>query len=660
MVEGLSRVSSVAGHNDDPRLEEILNVIFRFAGGDLQARGKVSDRGDAVDGVMAGVNILGEELEAKIAENQRTQQALSESEAMLRTIFDSLQDGIILAEAGSRRFRMVNSSICRMLGYSVDELLKVGVEGIHPENDLPYVMTQFERLAKGEIGLAHNLPMKRKNGTVFYADVNTGPMVVGGIPCLVGVFRDITERKQQEQALRDSEEMLRTIASSAQDAIVMLDNDGIIALWNDAATKIFGHSSVEALGKNMHLLLAPARFHEAYLSGFRHFRSTGEGAIIGKTLELVALRKDGTEFPIELSLSAVKLRDKWSATGIMRDITERKLQQQALLESEERFRSILDNVVEIFFIIDASLRVEYVSQRFQDIFGYSVVEFIARNKMWIKNIHPEDRGNLLRQIRGGPANISHNVSQFRVLRKDGQVRWVRAVSNAIKGNDGKLQKIYGTLLDITEFESLRSSLKEKEVLLKEIHHRVKNNLQIVVSLLRLESRAFSDERILAVLADLETRIRAMALVHEHLYHSSDLSKIGFKDYLKGLSEELFRTYHGNSGRIRFEIDAEAVALDIERAIPCALIVNELLTNAIKYAFPDSRQGVLSVVIHNISGNQVEIVIADDGIGLPKEVDIRNTKTLGLQLVTTLVENQLKGNLVLDRENGSRFRIRFAI
>jgi two-component sensor histidine kinase len=156
----------------------------------------------------------------------------------------------------------------------------------------------------------------------------------------------------------------------------------------------------------------------------------------------------------------------------------------------------------------------------------------------------------------------------------------------------------------------------------------------------------------------------MALVHEHLYHSSDLAKIGFKDYLKGLCEELFRTYRADGGRIRLEIDAEAVALDIERAIPCGLIINELLTNAIKYAFPGDRKGVLRVAIRNTGDGGVEIFVGDDGIGVPETLDIRSAKTLGLQLVTTLAENQLKGKVELERasgtESGTRFRIRFGL
>ena len=202
MAEGVYRVTQTPNNHEDPRLAEMLDVIFRFAAGDLTARGTLSEDDSALDGVMAGINILGEELEAYVAESKQAQQALTESEAMLRGIFDSVQDGIILAETQTRRFRMVNDSICRMLGYRPDELLNLGVEGIHPAEDIAYVVRQFEQMASGEIGVAPNLPMKRRDGTVFYADVNTGPMMAGGVACLVGVFRDITERKRAEDQIR--------------------------------------------------------------------------------------------------------------------------------------------------------------------------------------------------------------------------------------------------------------------------------------------------------------------------------------------------------------------------------------------------------------------------------------------------------------------------
>lgn len=262
-------MSQMLNNNGDPRIEKILEVIFRFAAGDLTARGALSGDDSALDGVIAGINILGEELEAKVAENQRAMQALSESEALFSTLFDSVQDGIIVADIQTRQYRMVNASICRMLGYSRQELLDLSVDDVHPAKDLPYVTHEFERMAKGETGLAPNIPMKRKDCSVFYADANTGPMMIDGVTCLVGVFRDITERSRAEQAeelaRRDGltglynrrtfdsmleDEILRTQRFNRPVSLLMLDIDYFKRV-NDK----YGHQAGDAILKGMSDLL---------------------------------------------------------------------------------------------------------------------------------------------------------------------------------------------------------------------------------------------------------------------------------------------------------------------------------------------------------------------------------------------------------------------
>ena len=207
---------------EDPRLAEMLDVIFKFAAGDLAARGTIAGDNSALDGVMAGINILGEELEAQVAENKRTLDALAESEAQFRAVFNAVGEGILVADVNTRRFRMVNNSICHMLGYSCAELFKLSVDDIHPEEDLPNVNHQFERQVKGEITLA-TLPVKRKDGSVFYADINASPVALGGQDYLIGVFRDITERMLAEEQIRKLNDELQEKVQQlleAQDELV--------------------------------------------------------------------------------------------------------------------------------------------------------------------------------------------------------------------------------------------------------------------------------------------------------------------------------------------------------------------------------------------------------------------------------------------------------
>jgi two-component sensor histidine kinase len=200
-------------------------------------------------------------------------------------------------------------------------------------------------------------------------------------------------------------------------------------------------------------------------------------------------------------------------------------------------------------------------------------------------------------------------------------------------------------------------LNEKEVLLKEIHHRVKNNLQIISSLLKLQTNRVTDTQTLQILADSQARVRSMALIHEKLYQSESLAKIDIGEYVKSLTADLFRSYRHNFSGIQLKVQADEVELDLDRAVTCGLILNELMTNALKYAFPDGRNGTIWVELRANPGRILSLRVADDGVGIPANSEIRNAKSLGLQLVNSLV-GQLDGKLELEHSKGTDFRVSF--
>jgi len=206
-------------------------------------------------------------------------------------------------------------------------------------------------------------------------------------------------------------------------------------------------------------------------------------------------------------------------------------------------------------------------------------------------------------------------------------------------------------------DRLRASLAEKEVLLKEVHHRVKNNLQIITTLLDLQFESIDDERTLRALRDSQDRIKALALVHEKLYQSSDLGSIDFAEYIEKLARFLCSTYMTDPERITLKVDAGHLPLEIERAIPCGLIVNELVSNAFKHAFPDGRKGEITIHLHSEDDGQIWLTVTDNGTGLAPGVDFRDTATLGLQLVNMLTK-QLAGEIELRNENGASFTLSF--
>ena len=208
-------------------------------------------------------------------------------------------------------------------------------------------------------------------------------------------------------------------------------------------------------------------------------------------------------------------------------------------------------------------------------------------------------------------------------------------------------------------QQAETSLKEKEMLLQEIHHRVKNNLQIISSLLRLQSRQLNDTRMVEILNDSRGRIGAMSLIHKSLYNPSNLSSVSFHDYINELALQLFDFYAVDPEQITLITDLESISLNIETATPCGLIINELVTNSLKYAFPDNRKGVVSVTLkqHAQDGGYL-LRISDNGVGLPASLDIRRTESLGLRLVANLTEQQLQGKLEISRDQGTTFDITF--
>jgi len=209
----------------------------------------------------------------------------------------------------------------------------------------------------------------------------------------------------------------------------------------------------------------------------------------------------------------------------------------------------------------------------------------------------------------------------------------------------------------TAEEALYQSLREKEVMLKEIHHRVKNNLQVIASLLNIQSRSMHEKEAMDVLKECQNRVRSMALIHESLYRSEDLARVNFADYIRSLMDFLSSSFRADAGTIRPRLQLCEVFLSIEDAIPCGLIVNELVSNCLKHAFPGQRRGEIDVELRGSKEGQVTLIVRDDGIGLPGDLDLQNVDTMGLKLVTALT-GQIKGRLELSREKGTQFTISF--
>ena len=336
--------------------------------------------------------------------------------------------------------------------------------------------------------------------------------------------------------------------------------------------------------------------------------------------------------------------------GHIMDITERK---QAEIEREQYFKFFTTSS-DLKCIADTNGYFKKINPACWQTLGYSEEELVA--KPFIEFVHPDDRQSTLdEQARQLQTTFSLDFEN-RYLCKDGSVRWLswRAYYNKDEG------LVYATARDITERkqveEQIRQSLREKETLIKEVHHRVKNNLAVVSSLLSLQAKQIKDDSLKEMFEDSQQRIKSIALVHEKLYRSKDLSRIDFRDYITTIVGELRSSYWRAGGEIGVNISADDICLDIDTAIPCGLIINELVTNSLKYAFPGSRSGELGVSLAKFD-TLYTLMVKDNGIGLPAGFDHTRTGTLGLQLVEALTR-QLRGTLEIKSVAGTEAVVTF--
>jgi PAS domain S-box-containing protein len=371
--------------------------------------------------------------------------------------------------------------------------------------------------------------------------------------------------------------------------------------------------------------------------------------------------------------------------GIMLDISERKEAEEAIrLANEELERRVRERTSElekaervasqariryqelvegldavVWEAMPSSLAFTYVSSKAEAILGYPPAQWTSNPKFWKNIIHPDDKDRILRLLSQMRPSQSELELEYRVLTASGKILWLSNLIGLTQSANGDGQKLRGIMIDITERKQmeglLKKSLEEKDLLLKEIHHRVKNNLQIISSLLNLQKNYVGSQECRNVLDESQNRVHSMALIHEKLYQTENLTKIHFADYIRDLSNFLFRSYGVDPERIRLNIDSHA-SLNIDTAIPCGLIVSELLSNALKYAFVQRDNGEILIETKQKNG-KFELRVEDNGIGLPEDLDVRSTHSLGMRLVNTLAK-QLRGNIEMKRSPGTSFLISF--
>jgi two-component system response regulator len=343
---------------------------------------------------------------------------------------------------------------------------------------------------------------------------------------------------------------------------------------------------------------------------------------------------------------------------------DRSKAAEELKETQRMLLTLLSNLPGMAYRCknDITWNMEFISDACLELTGYKPEDLIGNNKIKFSDlIVPEQREAVWTTVQKFLNEKKPFEVRYCIRTASGQEKWIWDKGRGIIDENGKLIALEGFMSDITRQkqneEKIEASLKEKVVMIKEIHHRVKNNLQVIYSLLNLQAGYVRDPDAQAMFKECRDRVKSMALIHEVLYRSKDLAKVSFADYVKTLVENLYRSYASQSSQITLKIDVKDVMLELDTAIPCGLIINELVSNALKYAFTDTKKGEIYVGVEPIEGLGYRLVIRDNGKGFPPEIDFRKTESLGLQLVTTLTE-QLNGDITLNRQAGTEFVITF--
>ncbi len=368
-----------------------------------------------------------------------------------------------------------------------------------------------------------------------------------------------------------------------------------------------------------------------------------------KPMEVRVRCKDGSNRFALASASPLVATFSQTHLVLLYDITERRKGEQVTRERDQRFRDLVEATDGIVWEADVqSFDFLSVSQNAERMLGYPAKDWLLPG-FWADHIYAPDREWAVAHCAACTARLENYDFEYRFVAHDGRVVWLRD-SVRVGAVDGKPRWLRGLMVDITSLklaeENLCSALQEKTALLNEVHHRVKNNLQVITSLLRLEVGRSTEPAVCSVLEDMKGRIRSMALLHESLYRTGTFASVDLGAYLKQLCMQAFRSNDSNDGSVRLELDLAPLAISLDQATPAGLLVNELISNCLKHAFVDGRSGVVQVSLQQQSDRKWCLRVADTGVGLADDFDVRRAQSLGLQLVSDLA-TQMDGVLHIE-------------
>jgi PAS domain S-box-containing protein len=585
-------------------------------------------------------------LEEEIHQHKHTQAALIRIQQFLEGIIGSSID-MIMASGVDDKISMINSSALRCFGYDEEELIGMNPSRLYADaNEFLRVQTALEKdgVFSGEIT---NL---RKNGETFISYISASLIrdTQGNVIGSMGVSRDITEIIEAEKIVEEQNAKIKAIFENSSNMIMWtMDDQWRVTSFNKKFAEAISNYSGKDLQQGIEFFklidgLTATEFVPQLKDSFKL-------AFDGKANEtegrLIQIGEHDSWFELFLNPILLDSGGIEEISCVAYDISEKKRAQLELKVSEERYAAMVRALPDLIFRMDVNGN--YLDVIFKDPAELAVPPEEIIGKKVTDHFPGELGDNFLRTIRDcvSTGNVKHIEYSIPL---GGHIHHYEARYSRI--NEHEVQVV---IRDITEKKGteneLLQSLKEKEILLKEVHHRVKNNLQVISSILNLQSSYVRDENTLQILRESQNRIKSMSFIHESLYQTKMFSSVNFSEYIYDLSKNLVHSYQVYGELVELEFRLGDILLNLDQSIPCGLIVNEIVSNALKYAFPGGRKGRIRIALME-EGNRVTLSVEDNGVGLPEGFDLENTETLGVQLVSTLVE-QIDGKMTLKSTPG---------
>ncbi|KWT75277.1 PAS domain S-box protein [Candidatus Magnetominusculus xianensis] len=549
-------------------------------------------------------------------------------------IITNMAEGVILVNAVDNRIVYANPKMRQMFDCEDMECTDICLSTLIAPSHIT-VHEIGESLQNGGVWKGELLCTK-KTGVHFwiYATISTFEHNKYGT-VWIAIFKDVTERKQ---AAADLDKFFNL----SLDMLCIADVDGYFRRINPMFEKTLGFTAEELMSRPFIEFVHPDDRQKTLNEMVK--LSQGLNVI---NFENRYICKDGTY----KDLVWISSPEAGFYYATARDITEKKKIEEEIRIERDKLISIMETIDDGIYITGQNCELQYINpvveREFGAVTGRLCYEYFYNKSEPCPWCRKEEvfSGKTIYWEWHYPAN---NKTYHRY-------------DTPIKNRDGSVSK-FALFHDITELKKsemlITASLKEKEMLVGEIHHRVKNNLAIISSLLRMQSYSIKDINSLRIFKETENRIKSISSVHEMLYRTNDMTSVDFREYIDKLIKTIYSTYRGNLSGIKLITDVSDVSLGIDLAIPCGLLINELLTNAAKYAFPAGGDGEIHIGLHCASNGIIELTVKDDGVGIPETLDIWNTETLGCQLITGITKTQLRGELELKRDNGTEIIVRF--